>query len=116
MVRRSIATLSALAALTACSGGDCTQGVFPSVSATVVDATTQANLATITTGTISLGSWYSAAFERFGDVLLAGQNRSGNLTVALTAPGYQAWTDRVFVESDGCSVLTEEIRVELEPT
>lgn len=111
---RNLAVILAIASLASCTNQDCPQPVLPSVSVTVVDAVTDENLANIATGTIKQGS-FVAPFTRSGDHLIAGENRSGTFTVTLTAPGYQPWEARVYVESNACMITTKALRVALDP-
>ena len=112
-MRNYVLTLG-MALLTACSGEDCPQPVLSSFSVTVVDAVTDANISAIVTGTIGQGS-FSAPFTRHGNRLIAGENKSGHFTVSLSAPGYVAWENVVYVGSTSCYIVTRELTVELVP-
>jgi hypothetical protein len=100
--------------LPACSPGDCTTGIFPSIVATVVEKGTAENLVAIAAGTISQGN-RTEAFIRDGDFLSAGRNWSGTFQMEISAPDYLPHMSTVVVPPTACAVMTQFPMVELEP-
>lgn len=113
---RPIVALSCvlLGLLSGCESSNCLQAIVPSMTVTVVDKVTSENLAEIATGSIQQGG-RTEAFERAGDVFVAGSNWPGTFEVEANAPGYKPHTVTVVVPEHTCTVISQEIRIELEP-